>query len=209
MGTLRARSDKEIDSRKAEILNVTEKLFLTTEYQDITLAIIAEKTSISRPSMYNYYKTKEEVFLDLSKREYLRFEETIRHSFTKKLSKKQFCKKMSDVLWEHQTFLKLLSLHTSIIEDKCGIELMHNFKKAVMPMYTTFSNILEKQFPQSTSEQRDLFKAHFFMYAYSVYPASHIPDAQIKIMNELKPFGNLPAPKQLLLNALELLSSNL
>ena len=207
MGTVRARNSEEIENRKQEILAAAEELFIKMEYQDITLAIISQKTSISRPSMYNYYRSKEEVFLDLSKREYLRFGEAMKKTFSRKVSREQFCQKLTDTLWQHQTFLKVFSLHSSIIEDKCGREMMYDFKKSVQPFFTAFSEVLEKQFPGSDITERDLFKAHFFMYAYSLYPVSHIPPDQIAAMNELKPFGDLPSPKELFTDALLLLTS--
>lgn len=209
MGEIRARSSEEIDNRKKEILDVTEDLFMNMEYQDITLAIIAEKTSISRPSMYNYYKTKEEVFLDLSKREYLSFNESIKTAFSRKVSREKFCQKMADTIWKHQPFLKILSLHSSVIEEKCGKDLMYDYKKSVQPLFETFSNILAKQFPDSSEESRELFKVHFFMYTYSLYPAGHIPKEQAEVMRELKPFGDLPDMKQVFYDALMRFSSSL
>lgn len=209
MGELRARNSEEINNRKKEILDVTEDLFMNMEYQDITLAVIAEKTSISRPSMYNYYKTKEEVFLDLSKREYLLFNESLKSAFSRKMSREQFCKKMTDTLWKHQPFLKILSLHSSVIEEKCGTEVMYDYKKSVQPLFETFSLILSKQFPDSSEQSRELFKVHFFMYAYSLYPAGHIPEDQAKVMQELKPFGDLPDMKHVFFDALMSFSSAL
>ena len=59
MGKLRARTDEELAARKNEILDVAREQIMTMDYDAITLATIAEKTSISRPSMYHYYEKKE------------------------------------------------------------------------------------------------------------------------------------------------------
>ena len=58
MGKIRARTDEELAARKQEILSAARDLLMTMSYESITLAAIAEKTSISRPSMYHYYNKK-------------------------------------------------------------------------------------------------------------------------------------------------------
>ena len=53
MGKIRARTDEELAARKQEILAAAKEQFMTMSYGSITLATIAEKTSISRPSIYH------------------------------------------------------------------------------------------------------------------------------------------------------------
>ena len=57
---------KEIeDIRKEEIIKACEKLYKTENFKDITIKQIGEKTTFSRTSIYNYFQTKEEIFLAL------------------------------------------------------------------------------------------------------------------------------------------------
>ena len=57
-------------SRREEIVNACEKLYKTMNFKEITLKEISVETSFSRPSIYNYFQTKEEIFLALMQREY-------------------------------------------------------------------------------------------------------------------------------------------
>ena len=57
-------------SRKEEIINACEKLYQTMSFKEITLKEISVETSFSRPSIYNYFQTKEEIFLAIMQREY-------------------------------------------------------------------------------------------------------------------------------------------
>ena len=59
-----------IEQRRKEIMRVCEELYETKNFRDITLKVIGEVTDFSRPTIYNYYQSKEEIFLDLFKREY-------------------------------------------------------------------------------------------------------------------------------------------
>ena len=65
-----AGSIERTNARKEEIINACEKLYQTMSFKDITLKEIGKETSFSRTSIYNYFQTKEEIFLALLKREY-------------------------------------------------------------------------------------------------------------------------------------------
>ena len=65
-----ARSEERTNARKEEIINACEMLYQTMNFKDITIKEIGNVTSFSRTSIYNYFETKEEIFLALLKREY-------------------------------------------------------------------------------------------------------------------------------------------
>ena len=62
-----------IAQRREEIVNACEQLYQTMSFKDITLKEIGNVTSFSRPTIYNYFHTKEEIFLALYEREYDRW----------------------------------------------------------------------------------------------------------------------------------------
>jgi AcrR family transcriptional regulator len=122
MNFQRARTQHQIASRQEEIIQACDTLYSTNDYEDVNLKSISEMTSISRPTIYNYYKTKEEILLDLLKKEYLNWHETLRKHFdeTTVMSKEEYCRFLSDSLAGREKFLKLLSVHYSSIEKNCG-----------------------------------------------------------------------------------------
>ncbi len=60
-----------ISERREEIINACEKLYRTMSFKEITLKEIGKATSFSRPTIYNYFHAKEEIFLALYEREYV------------------------------------------------------------------------------------------------------------------------------------------
>jgi len=58
------------NARKEEIINACEELYKTMSFKEITIKEIGEATSFTRTSIYNYFQTKEEIFLALLQREY-------------------------------------------------------------------------------------------------------------------------------------------
>ena len=63
-------SQELTNARKDEIINACEKLYQTMNFRDITIKEIGNATSFTRTSVYNYFHTKEEIFLALMQREY-------------------------------------------------------------------------------------------------------------------------------------------
>ena len=63
-------SEELTAARREEIINACEKLYRTMRFKEITIKEIGRETSFTRTSIYNYFETKEEIFLALLKREY-------------------------------------------------------------------------------------------------------------------------------------------
>ena len=63
-------SEELTNARKDEIINACAALYETMSFKEITLKEIGRRTSFTRTSIYNYFQTKEEIFLALMQREY-------------------------------------------------------------------------------------------------------------------------------------------
>ena len=63
-------SEELTNARKDEIINACAALYETMSFREITLKEIGRQTSFTRTSIYNYFQTKEEIFLALMQREY-------------------------------------------------------------------------------------------------------------------------------------------
>ena len=57
-------------SRKNEIVSACAELYKKFSFKDITLQKIGDATTFTRTSIYNYFQTKEEIFLALLQKEY-------------------------------------------------------------------------------------------------------------------------------------------
>ena len=68
-------SEERVEERKNEILDACETLLKNTSIRNVTIKDIANYTSFSRPSIYNYFGTIEENLLGLIEREYRMWKE--------------------------------------------------------------------------------------------------------------------------------------
>ena len=62
-----------ISERREEIIDACEKLYQSMNFKDLTFKEIGNETSFSRPTIYNYFKTKEEIVLAMIEREFERW----------------------------------------------------------------------------------------------------------------------------------------
>ena len=207
MGKLRARTDAELAARKQEIIDAARKLLQTEEYGAIPLATIAEKTSISRTSMYTYYEKKEDVFVDLMIEEYILWARDL--ETMEPQTREGFCRSMAELLWKRQTLLKLLSLQLSVWDRKYSDDMIQRFVTEVSPFYKTLNALLKRQFPDAAPETRNMFQIQFSVYCNSLYVLGHLPESQISAMEEQDFFGMIPDPVEICYEGLMLLSANL
>ncbi|QCQ04384.1 TetR/AcrR family transcriptional regulator [Ligilactobacillus animalis] len=205
MGKLRARTADEKDERQREVIRVAKEIFMELEYEDISLALIAKKLQITRPSLYNYFRSKEILFLELSRQGYLAMSDKLERNFEKKLETNEFCQRLTTLFLEDKLFIKLVSLHQTVMESKAGQEQMTKFKTETLPFFTTLKRVVDQQFPQATSESKWVFIMQLNVILPTFYNYTTIPQAQIDAMQKVGTFGNteLKSPVQFYSNFIE------
>lgn len=179
-----ARASREqVAHRRDEILDGCCALYESKPFREITFAAIAERTSISRPSIYNYFDTIGEIFLGLLQREYeawivdldaLREEEP--------LPREQFCGKLAASLEERRTMLKIQSLNLHEIEDSSRFGRLTDFKVSYCHSVKALDGCLLRHFPQMTEEERERFRLVFLPFLNGVYPYAEPTPKQLEAM---------------------------
>ena len=121
---------ESVDFRKEEIINACEKLYETNTFKDITMKSIGEETTFSRTSIYNYFQTKEEIFLALLKREYDKWIDALNEIYEQnsKLTKENFAEKLAHTIEKRKKLLKLVSMNMYEIEENSRLEELIAFK---------------------------------------------------------------------------------
>ena len=160
------------DKRKEEIIDACVKLYETRNFKNITIKDISELISVSRPSIYNYYQTKEEIFLELLGREYNLWIEELQDMIQKNdnITKEEFSRKMAQSIANRPKMLKLLSMNLYDIEENSRLEKLVEFKKIFAKSMETVRECLDKFFTQMTEEEKTDFLYSSFPFMYGIYP---------------------------------------
>ena len=175
---------KSADERKDEIINACEELYQTKSFKEITLKDISEKTTFSRPSIYNYFQTKEEIFLALLKREYERWLKDLEDIYDKnnKLEKAEFAKQIAQSIEKREQLLKLLSMNLYDMEENSRMEQLVDFKKSYGESLKSIKKCLDKFFKNMKEEEKEKFIFSFFPLMYGIYPYTRATDKQKEAM---------------------------
>ena len=181
-------SPERTAARKEEIINACEKLYQTMSFKDITLKEIGNETSFSRPTIYNYYQTKEEIFLALFEREYVRWNDELQTILqdNRKLTKAELAEKLAASLANRQQLLKLLAMNNYDMEENSRPELLNSFKVAYGESIKNVCSILTKFCPKKSDAEIQNIIYIFFPFMFGIYPYTAVTDKQKKAMKEAK-----------------------
>ena len=169
--------------REEEILNACEKLYETMNFRDVTIKLISAETSCSRPSIYNYFQTKEEIFLRLFEREYLHWCDELEKIDADGAKADELPEKLARSLEKRRLMLKLLAVNLYDMEENSRIERLVSFKKAYGRSVTLFDGILKKAFPDKTDKERRQTLLAALQFLHGVYPYAHATPKQIEAMD--------------------------
>lgn len=174
------------DARIEEIVSACEKLYKNISFRDITIKDIAKETTFTRASIYNYFETKEEIFLALYEKEYIRWNEELKEILlsTKKFTKVSFADKIAKSLSKREQLLKLMAMNNYDMEENSRLECLTSFKVAYLATIDTFSKLLSKFNPLLSKKEIDNIIYMFFPFIYALYPYSHVTKKQRLAMDK-------------------------
>ena len=173
-----------IEERREEIISACERLYQRMNFKDLTLKEIGNETSFSRPTIYNYFQTKEEIYLAMVERELERWNadlETILNS-DETCSKEQLAEAIAGSLEEREQMLKLFCTNNHEIEANSDEALMRSFRKVCSKSVRLFEEIIRKSYPEMTHEEIMGIVYVFFPFMVGIYPYIMITDKQRKAM---------------------------
>ena len=173
-------SPELVNARKDEIIAACETLYQTMGFREITIKEIADYTSFSRPSIYNYFETKEEIFLALLQKEYERWIDdldAVRNGHDS-LSRSELAEALAGSLEKRRQLLKLMSMNHYDMEANSRMERLTEFKRAFGGSLRAVERLLEKFCPEMGEQNRKEFLYAFFPFIYGIYPYAVVTDKQ-------------------------------
>ena len=172
-------------SRREEIISACEKLYQTMNFKDITIIEIGKITSFTRTSIYNYFNTKEEIFLALHQKEYELWIDELEKiiSENEKLTREEFADLLAKSLENRLQLLKLMSMNHFDMEMNSRQENLIEFKKVYGKSLRTVKNCLDKFFPAKSESEKQNFLYAFFPFIYGIYPYTVVSQKQIDAMD--------------------------
>ena len=175
-----------IAGRREEIINACEKLYKTMSFKEITLKEIGSEVPFSRPTIYNYFRTKEEIFLALFQREYENWNTDLSAILNghDTLNRQSLAAGIAETLANRIQLLKLLSMNNYDMEANSRPELLTDFKKAYGNSLLLVRALLEKFCPEMSDIEIRTFIYIFFPFMFGIYPYAEVTDKQKEAMRD-------------------------
>lgn len=181
------KGSKELtEARKEEIITACAELYKTMSFKEITIKEIGNATSFTRTSIYNYFQTKEEIFLALLQREYELWNDRLRQiqAEHEKLTPAEFADALAHSLEERHNLLKLLSMNHYDMEENSRLERLTDFKVAYGQSLAEVRNCLDQFFPEITVQDKQGFIYSFFPFMFGIYPYTVVTEKQREAMKQ-------------------------
>lgn len=176
-----------IAQRREEIINACEQLYQTKSFKEITLKDIGNVTTFSRPTIYNYFESKEEIFLALFEREYTSWtaELEIMCTETNGLSRECLAESIAESLENHKLLLKLLAVNLYDMEENSRMERLVSFKTAYGRSREALAELIHAAYPNLKEDEIQSFVFTFLPYLHGVYPYAFATEKQIAAMDQI------------------------
>ena len=174
------------NARKEEIIAACRKLYETMSFKEITLKEIGQQTSFTRTSIYNYFETKEEIFLALFAQEYEYFSQDLDRlcEQNERLTLDELASALARALERRPLMLKLLSMNMYDMEANSRMERLVAFKKAYGASKDALDRCLKKFVPALDEKGRQTFLYAFLPFVYGLYPYTMVTEKQKQAMRE-------------------------
>lgn len=176
-------SEEKLEARKEEIIEACALLYESKSFKEITLSDIGKATSFSRPSIYNYFQTKEEIFLALLQKEYDSWGEDLNAILNENssLSIEDFSDKLAISLENRARLLKIISMNIYDMEASSRLEKLVEFKRSYKTSLEHLRKCIEKFFPEKDAES---FIIAFLPFMFGIYPYTHATPKQVEALKQ-------------------------
>lgn len=183
------KGSKELtNARKEEIINACAMLYETMSFKEITIKDIGRATSFTRTSIYNYFQTKEEIFLALLQREYELWIRQLKkiQSDHETMTRLEFAGALAYSLEERENLLKMMSMNHYDMEENSRLERLVEFKVVYGQSMNEVRNCLSRFFPEMSIEDKQNFIFSFFPFMFGIYPYTVVTEKQREAMTRAK-----------------------
>ena len=136
-------------ARREEIVQACARLYETRSFREITLKEIGAQTTFTRTSIYNYFHTKEEIFLALLQQEHEAWNQDLAAlcQSNTTLTAEAFAEALAHTLEKRTCMLKLMSMNLYDLEANSRLENLAAFKREYAATLAALQHCLEVFFP--------------------------------------------------------------
>ena len=168
-------------ARREEIIDACADLYETMSLREITIKLIGARTSFTRTSIYNYFETREEIFLALLQREYEAWTADL-DALPAQPDAAALADALALTLERLGTMLRLLSMNLYDIEANSRVENLAAFKTVYAASMQAVRRLLARSGPALSGPAAERFLYAFYLFLFGIYPYTTVTPKQQQAM---------------------------
>lgn len=141
----RARKAEHKEERRHEILKAAGKLVEQSDYAGLTLAQVAKRLGLCKGTLYLYFKTKEELFLEVFRLDLSDLQAQWKTKLAQAKTAEQVACALVNPLEDRLIFLRLSAVIPQILEHNLPQETALNFKLESHQFFGQLGALLEER----------------------------------------------------------------
>jgi len=172
----RAHSPEQKEQRKTAILTAAAALFQKRRLSEISIAEVAERAGLAKGSVYRYFRTKEEVFLELLRADLDVWFDALLAELAaagRKGRAPAVASSMVKSLRPYETMLRLLAALFSDIEPNLSLKAARSFKRWALERVGAAGVALEAALPGLPTRSGAQAILHLHALIAGLWPMSH------------------------------------
>ncbi|MFC2430210.1 MAG: TetR family transcriptional regulator, partial [Anaeroglobus sp.] len=157
-------------------------------FKEVTIKEISKYTSFTRPSIYNYFSTREDIFLALLQREYeawIRYLEAVKPTSAEKTAS-GFAGMLAESLSTRPILLKLLAMNQFDMEEHSDVRCLAEFKSVCMAARKAVCSCLARYIPYMGIAEAEAFAYAFFPFMFGIYPYTFTVTDEVGLTSVVK-----------------------
>ena len=172
------------ENRKQEIIDACEKIYKERGFTAVNIKEISTATSFTRPAIYSYFETKDEILLALLNREYTKWIASLEKAERqiKQGDREDTASLVAHTLDDREILLRIQNMNLFEMEINCRVERLAEFKVLYRTVVETLTRIAQAYSPHSTEEEISRFCMNFNSFLFGVYPFVYHTEKQLKAM---------------------------
>lgn len=183
---VRARTESQFQERRDMILSACHKIYLERGFQGVTFNTVSEMTSFTRPALYNYYRNRELMLLDLLKSESTKWLDDLKVA-VKSLgtpTREELCRFMADQICDCELVFRLIS-DLKYIEKCCTAEEVRGMRAIFVDISAFVDRYIRNLYPDAKEETMQAFHdccSFITLGAFSFSPLREGTDMHLRDM---------------------------
>lgn len=184
MSWKRARTTHQKEERIKVILSAAASLFHSLSFDKVSILLIAKESGFTRSNIYRYFKTKEEIFLELYIEDVIEWKHQIVNSFVGDETPEEFVNIWVEILIKQKRLLELTPLLALNLEKNSSELIYFKTKKRIYKEVEEVGKVISDLFPNLDYEGIIQFLIIQHALVAGLSPMCKYNDMQEKVLKE-------------------------